>query len=251
MAIQRVLAAVLIVLALSGCSTLVSKTRWAPIPTIAEFDTFRSRLQLTGAGASPTPAQFRVSLIEYIGEMHGYAAEKRSMEWENSGLAAYGGMAAVLGALADRTGLLNTGAAVAGFGLANSSRYNFGQQAIIYVTAVKKLSCISNKVAFVPDSAFADARETDDPAAAVIAKGAIDTLIVAVETVRIESINSMMSLAPPSPTRDDYLSMFNMYRPGSPGANAAPNPDPNIQRKRDAAEQIKVLLTDVGVCTKA
>lgn len=247
---KRVLAVVFFVFALTGCSTLVSKNRWAPIPTIAEFDTFRSRLQLAGAGA-PTPAQFRVGLIEYIGEMHSYVAEKRSMEWENSGLAAYGGMAAVLGALADRTGLLNTGAAVAGFGLANGSRYNFGQQATIYVSAVKKLSCISNKVAFVPDSVFADARETDDTSAAKIAEGAMNTLIVAVETVRIESINSMMSLAPPSPTRDDYLNMFNMYRGGSSGANAAPNPDPDIQRKREAAEQIKLLLTEVGVCTKA
>lgn len=239
-----------VLMQLAGCAMLGSKSNLGPIPTIAEFNTFQARLQKSGAGEDPTPSQFKVGLIDFIKEFHGYAAEKRTMEWESSGITAYGGAISVLGAIAGQTGLMNTGAAFAGGGLVTSSRNTFGQQANIYVTAVKKLSCISSKTAFIPDAVFEDAKQTDDPQAAKIAIGAVKTLVIAVENIRIEAINSIMSLQPPSPTRDDYLNMFNMYRP-STSNNSAPSADTSIQRKRDAAEQIKALLAEVGVCTKS
>lgn len=242
---------------LCGCAMLSNADKLAPIPTVREYaTTFADRLKEAGGQGKPTLPEFKTGLVKMIGEYHGYAATRRQIEWDSSGLTTYGGLGAVVGALAHRTGLTNVGAAVAGLGLATSSRYNFAQQSIIYVNSVKKLSCINSKVAFIPETIFDDAKLSDDVNAATIAKGAVDQLVFGVESVRIEASSGVMALVPATPTRDELLTMMKSYRPAeapaAPGANAAPEVPPSaaMLRQREAGEQVKTLLSEAALCIK-
>jgi hypothetical protein len=235
--------------ALAGCSSLGSNSSWMPIPTMKEYAiSFKSRLEQKSLGTVPSITILKTGLVDFIAEYHGYAVDKRKMEWDSSGFVTYGGIAAVLGALADKTGLLNSGAALAGLGLSNNNRYAFSQQSDVYMTAVKKLACINSKVALVPDHVFEDAKQTDDKVAADTASEAIANLIAAVDTVRIEAVNSLLAIKPSPPTRDELMALFKTYLPAA--GNAAPSADPDMPRKRAAGVQIQKLLDEVVICAK-
>ena len=238
---------------LSGCSILIKPNSLVPIPSANEFASFSGRLQGIGADQASL-AELKAKLIDFIGEYHKLASERRKMEYDASGMTTYGGLAAVLGALADKTGLLNTGAATAGLGLAISSRYNFGQQSAVYFGAVRKLACINSKLTSVPDTVFSDAILSPDLNAAEIAKGAVRQIAGTVDAVRIEANNGILGIAPGVPSRDELLTMFRSYLPATTpvGGSAAPAaPDPDGVRRKEAGEQVKALLSEVSMCSKS
>lgn len=245
----HLVSAVLILGLLNGCAMLSNANNWAPIPSQKEFETFSKRVQ-----SGDPLSKFKTELVTFIGEYHSYAAERRKMEWESSGMTAVGGLAAVLGGLADKTGLLNTGAGVAGIGLITSSRYNFAQQSQIYFAAVKKMACVDSKVGSIPDTVLDDAKSSPDQNAAKIAQGAMQQLVGAVDTIRIDATNGILGITPSAPTRDELITMFKSYLPAAAaaggGAAALAKPDPVTERRREAGELVKTMLTDVGTCVK-
>ncbi len=250
--IAKLLLFLCVILTLPGCALLSNYNNLAPIPSEKEFNTFSGRLPGI-ASDKATISDFKKELVTLIGEYHILASDRRKIEYDVTGITTFGGLGAVLGALADRTGLLNTGAAFAGLGLVTSSRYNFNQQSLIYFSAVRRLACINSKLAAIPDTVFVDAINSPDSNAADIAKGAVRQLASLVDTVRIETTNSMLGIAPGVPTREELLVMFKSYLPAlaATGAAAPAAPDPDAVRRKDAGEQVKSLLSEVGTCTKS
>lgn len=239
------------VFSVSGCALLSNADNLIPIPAESEYESYSAKMRTISPNGDPTLSEFRSQLIVFIGEYHKRAAERRKMEWDSSGMATYGGLGAVLGGIANKTGLINTGAGIAGIGLATGSRYNFSQQSLVYFNALKKLSCIEAKVSSVPSTVLDDAKLSDDVDAANIAKGGMKQLIDAVDNVRIEAINGMLGISPTTPTRDELLTMFNAYKPGVNTANAPQlGVSADMTRQRAAAETFKVLLSEVAVCVK-
>lgn len=235
-------------LGVSGCAVLNSVDNLAPIPSQNELAPFAGRLIVPGA-RNPKLSVFKSELGKFIGEYHAYAIARRKLEWDSTGMTTYGGLAAVLGGLADRTGLLNTGAVLAGTGLAISSRYHFNQQSQVYFTAVKKLSCINSKVQSIPDTLVEDAMSSDDKNAADIAKQAVTQLAGSVDAVRIEATNAMLGIAPGTPSRDELLAMFKSYAAAT-AASAPPPGGADGLRKREAGEQVKAVLAETAACAK-
>jgi len=221
-----------------------------PMPSQQELLPLSARF--ASATTSQTLQDFKDEMSRTIATYHGYAVEKRKLEWGMSDATTYGGIAAVAGALADRTGLLNTGAGIAALGMINSSRYNFGQQSNIYINAAKGLSCIYAKVAPVPQSILDEAVLSDDTNAASIAKGAIAQMVTVADTIRTNANNELLGIKPTTLTRDELLVMVNSYRPAAT-ANSAPIPgeSPLIQQRRIAGETIKTLLAEVSACAKS
>lgn len=229
---------------LSGCALMGGGL--APIPDAREFDSFGSRV-----GPASTLSEFRRELTKYINEYQVRATEKRKMEWDSSGLTTYGGVFAVLGALADRTGLLNTGAGVAGVGLTTTSRYNFHQQAQVYYLALKKLTCVSSKVGLIPDAVFARAANSDDPGAAEVGRSALSILVSSVDSIRQEAVNGTLGISPGSLSRDDLVNLFNTYRAPAAARAMEAGVDPaEVARNRAAGETVKALMADVALCVK-
>jgi hypothetical protein len=228
---------------LQGCAILSNADNLVPTPSVSEFNTFESTLP-TGTNIS----ELKSRLGMYIGEYHKRASDRRKMEWDSSGMTAYGGLAAVIGGLADKTGLLNSGAGLAGLGLMTSTRYNFGLQSQIYITAVRRLACINSKLVVVPNAVFEDAKESPDNNAAAIAQAAVQQITNLIDAIRIEANNNLLGITPTAPSRDELLAMFKSYQ--SPVAAAAPPGGDGLTRKKEAGEQIKLLLSDVATCTK-
>jgi hypothetical protein len=187
-------------------------------------------------------------LVKYRDEIYVRALDRSKLEWESSGLTTYGGLAAVAGALADRTGLINTGAGLAAIGLTNSTRFRFHDQTQIYVVALKRLSCITGKVNSANDQMRALAVGASDQIAAAAARNFTNTVIAAVDFVRVEYTNGLLGMAPVVPTREELLALVNTYRPAA--AIAAAAADADQAAKDEAGTKMKALSEEIQQCSK-
>lgn len=107
----------------------------------------------------------------------GIAAAQR--DWGSGDLVTAGGLMAVLGGLADKAGLVNTGAAAGLLGGTGRTRYQYPAQAQAYDSAVTAMSCVQTQVQLFNDKyrglvlQYGDASEraaaSDAPNAAVYA----------------------------------------------------------------------------------
>lgn len=233
-------------LTMTGCSTVTE--RWAPFPAQEELASFGNRWEAAQKNPRTPIVDMQRELVKYRDEIYKRALERSKLEWESSGLTTYGGLAAVAGALADRTGLLNTGAGIAAFGLTNSSRYRFSEQTQIYVAALKKLACITGKVNSADDTTVALAAGSSDPAAQETAMNFTHKVIAAVDAVRTEYTNALLGMVPNVPSREELLALVTKYRPIAAGVAGATATD---QEVRDAAGATVVnLMTDIQSCSK-
>lgn len=186
-------------------------------------------------------------VVKYRDEVYLRALERSKLEWDSSGLATYGGLAAVVGAVADRTGLMNTGIGFATLGLANSSRYRFHDQTQIYVAALKRLACITGKVNAADDVMIAKAKLASDPTAQAAAINFIKTVVASVDYVRSEYTNGLLGLSPTVPTRDELMAMVNRF---SKTAIAVADTGSNQAAADEAGEVVKGLAAEVQACSK-
>jgi hypothetical protein len=240
-------AALLVALALAGCSTVGST--WAPFPDTNELKSFSDRWNATSHAAASEVADMQRDLVKYRDEIYVRALDRSKLEWDSSGLSTYGGLAAVVGMLADRTGLMNTGAGLAAIGLTNSARYRFHDQTQIYIVALKRLSCITGKVNSTNDQMRALAVGASDQTAAAAARNFTNTVIAAVDFVRVEYTNGLLGLAPVVPTREELLALVNPSRHGG-GVGAAAADDANQAAKNEAGAKVKALSEEIQQCSK-
>lgn len=231
---------------LTGCSTIGSA--WGPFPEAKELTSFADRWDVAPkTGINSEVADMQRELVKYRDEIYARALERSKLEWDSSGLTTYGGLAAVVGALADRTGLMNVGAGLAAIGLTNSTRYRFHDQTQIYVVALKRLACITGKVNSTTDQMRGLAVGSSDPVAAAAARNYTATVIASVDFVRTEYTNGLLGLTPSVPTREELLALINTYRP----VVAAPaGADPSQPAKDEAGVKVKALSDEVQQCAK-
>ncbi len=233
-------------LLLGGCATV--QTHWAPFPSDSELTTFSARWSAAAKGASELES-LKSELVKYREEIYQAALNKSKLEWESSGMTTYGGLAAVVGGLASKIGLINTGAGIAAFGLTNSSLYRFQQQTQIYLIALKRIACITGKVNAVSDTLLSQAKSSSDPAAIEAANHFSMTTVTAVDYVRAEYTNALLGLTPTIPSREELLALMGTYRATAP-AKAAGAPDPNQAAYDRAGEAVLGLAVGVQDCSK-
>ena len=240
------IAAVIAATAISGCATVSSS--WTPFPQQHELMSFADRWKAAAHGSLPTEvAEMQRELVKYRDEIYVRAADRSKLDWDASGMATYGGLAAVVGALADRTGLLNTGAGIAAVGLTSSKHYRFREQAQIYVAALKRLSCITGKVNTVSDQMRVLGVGASDQSASAASRNFINTVVASVDFVRTEYTNGLLGLTPSVPTREELLGLTNTYRPAGAAAAVA---DAQQQAKDEAGAKMKALSDEVVQCSK-
>lgn len=243
---MRSIAAVTVVATLSGCATV--STNWMPFPQQQELMSFADRWKAAAHGSIQTEvAEMQRELVRYRDEIYVHAVDRSKLDWEASSMATYGGLAAVIGALADRTGLLNTGAGIAAVGVMNSKHYRFREQSQIYVAALKRLSCITGKVNSASDQMRILGVGSSDQSASAASRGFINTVVASVDYVRTEYTNGLLGLTPSVPTRDELLGLINAYRPAGAAAAAA---DPLQQAKDEAGAKMKALSDELTQCSK-
>lgn len=235
--------------ALSACTTVTNT--WAPFPQQNELTSFADRWRAAPKEGGEVVAMQRL-LVKYRDEIYTAAADRSRLEWDSSGLSTYGGLAAVLGALADKTGLLNTGVAAATLGLTNSSRYKFHQQTQIYVSALKRVACITGKVNSISDGLLSQAKGASDAAAKDAATNFVNTVIASTDYVRTEYTNGLLGLSPTVPSREELLALVGTFRQPVVGQAGTMSADQvAAQAAADAAGVVvKALAADVQNCSK-
>lgn len=246
-AIAAVSAAIVL---LSGCTTVGE--RWAPFPEQAELQSFRDRWEKS-AKSAPTVTLMQTELVKYRDMIYDRALQRSKLEWDSSGFATYGGAAAIIGALADRTGLVNTGAGIAGLGMVNSARYRFSEQSQIYVGALKRMACITGKVNSIDDRTLLLSRGSSDANAKDASLQFFDKVVASVDATRIEYTNALLGLSPGTPTRDEMLALFNKFLPTTPAAAAVAGGGSTKEEQaamNAAGETVLKLLTDIQACAK-
>lgn len=243
---MKFIAAVLAAAALSGCATVSNS--WTPFPQQRELMSFADRWKGSPhSGIQTEVAEMQRELVKYRDEIYERAVDRSKLDWDASGMSTFGGLAAVVGALADRTGLLNTGAGIAAIGLTNSKHYRFREQSQIYVAALKRLSCITGKVNSASDQMRILGVGSSDQSASAASRSFINTIVASVDFVRAEYTNGLLGLAPSVPTREELLGLVNAYRPAAPAAAAA---DALQQAKDEAGAKMKALSDEVVQCSK-
>lgn len=235
-----------VALALTGCASVSSS--WAPFPDTNELKSFSDRWNETPHSIPSEVADMQKNLVKYRDEIYVRAVDRSKIEWETSGLITYGGVAAVAGALADRTGLMNIGAGLAAIGLTNSNRFRFHEQTQIYIVALKSLSCITGKVNSTNDQMRALAIGASDQTAAAAARGFTNNIIAAVDFVRVQYTNGLLGMAPTMPTREELLGLVNTFRPS--GAIGAAGVDTDQPAKDEAGVKIKTLSDEIQQCSR-
>ncbi len=238
--------AVIAATALTGCATVSNS--WTPFPQQRELMSFADRWKASSHGGNQTEvAEMQRELVKYRDEIYERAVDRSKLDWDASSMATYGGLAAVVGALADRTGLLNTGAGVAAIGLTNSRHYRFRDQSQIYVAALKRLSCITGKVNSTSDQIRILGVGASDQLASAASRNFIDTVVASVDYVRTEYTNGLLGLTPSVPSREELLGLINTYRPSGVAPAAA---DAQQQAKDEAGAKMKALSEEVVQCSK-
>lgn len=234
-----------LIIALTSCATVTE--RWGPFPNVEELESFDSRWESAPKTPSNQITQLQRELVKYRDEIFKRALERSKLEYESTGVTTYGGLAAVAGALADQTGLMNTGAGLAALGLTNSSRYRFSEQTQIYRVALTKLACITGKVNSTDDITVAQASYSRDPAAQDAAKNFTAKVVTAVDAVRVEYTNSLLGLTPNALSQDELRALITKYRP----AGLAVSAEDEDQQVYDAAGVLVLnLVMAIQTCAK-
>lgn len=139
----------------------------------------------------------RRTVAAYATDVYRRTKERSAVAWEANEMATFGGMGAVLGGIASKTGLINTGAAVAAIGLTNSQFYKLETQRQSYITALKRLTCISAKMALITQQDLDRASQsTNVGAGAAAAMNFESTVVYQVDAVRMEYTNALLGIAP-------------------------------------------------------
>ncbi|QEY63366.1 hypothetical protein FXN65_15375 [Metapseudomonas lalkuanensis] len=234
-----------LLLALSGCATV--NESWAPFPTKDELISFNDQWAVATKAGNRSVFDLQRELGKYRDRIYQQALERSKLNWESTGATTYGGLAAVIGGLADQTGLMNSGAGLAALGLTNSTRYRFSEQTQIYVTALKKLSCIQGKVNAMDDLTLSLAKRSSDPAAQSAANHFIDKVITSVDAVRAEYTNALLGMAPVVSSNDELKAIARQYLQTTVAVAATDDPEQKMYDK--AGETAIELVVGIQSCT--
>ncbi len=136
-------------LLLSGCTRSLMEDSW-PVPP-------DDIVNYPPPHLAPDPTKFeQLSLAANHAEglrvlINTHSTDSGKRDWSSGDFTTLGTIAAVGGAMADQTGLMNTGAGMAIFGLTARERYKYNIQSASYVGARKALECMQTHVSTTND----------------------------------------------------------------------------------------------------
>jgi len=197
----------------------------------------------------PTPPieKLQRELVIYRDRIYESALVRRKLEWEAATTSTYGGFAAVTAAIADKASFMNIGLGIAALGLTNSTMFKFSDQSQAYVVALKKVSCVSNKVSSLDDATVSFAKNSNDPQAVATALNFPSRVVAAIDSIRIEYTNALLGIGPSVPSRDEILALIKTYAPAKGAAVAL---DEDSKRKEESGKLVLSLMSDIQACAK-
>lgn len=212
---------ILLILAVSllgACST------YRPVPTDAEHKSFRSYVteQMIEDGKTtyeiPHAAK---ALSKYVSASLLALRERASRSWNNSDLTTAGGVGAVIGGVADKTGLLNMGLFTAGVGITASTRYKLEQQIDLTLSQFSRLTCMQGRVGMLTPEMLRLVRTSGDQGAIEAMFSAPEDIIRNAEHVQNAHLVALYALKPTAPTKAELTGYFERYKSVEAAATSA------------------------------
>lgn len=196
-------------LCLGACTTAPTSGQW-PVPPDTLAKSFNPLTSATPPGQQMQAIDTQLSAV--LASAAQEALDRGKQDWSSGDTVAAGGIMAVLGSLADKTGLLNTGAGLALVGGTAKARYQYDTQRKAYIRAEQAFSCVQTQVR----------RVNDLSRAIVLARGLADDkllasklpvlVIDAVNKVRRRLVNELNAITSDAPSRQDIESLATKYQ---------------------------------------
>jgi len=246
---MKVVFGLLISLVLGGCST------YRPIPTDAEHKPFRAyvteEMKADSKTAYEIPHAVR-ALSAYMAVAIGALRDRADRSWSTSDLTTIGGSAAVVGGIADKTGLLNSGLFLAGMGLSTSTRFKQDQQVDLSLATFNRLSCMHGRLGMLTPEALRLARTSGDQGAIDAISSAPEDVIRNVEHVQHTHLSGFYALRASTPSKTDLVDYFGRYNAVQAAAATA---GAGVRATRSAeseaaAKLVRTLAVELEACAK-
>lgn len=223
--------AMFVALSAAGCAHSPTKDNWpvAPDELYRAFNPFRpcrSEEQPTAGCIKPNAADMRMTAIEGALEKRiaaVYEAGKLAMQrdWGSGDLVTAGGLMAVLGSIADRTGLVNTGAAAGLLGGSGRARYQYAAQSQAYEAAASALACVQTQVQLFDDTSRGYVFGAGDAEERALASKAPNLAINAVNKASRRLIQQLQQLSAEPMQREALDALVKKVRAAEAAASAA------------------------------
>lgn len=217
---KSILLLMLTTVLLGACST------YRPIPTDAEHKPFRSYMtdQMLEDGKTSYEIQHAIkALSKYVNLSLHVLQNRASLAWNNSDVTTAGGVGAVIGGIADKTGLLNTGLFIAGASITASTRYKLDQQIDLTLGQFSRLSCMQGRVGMLTPELLRLVRTSGDQGAIDALNSAPEDIIRNVEHVQNAHLVALYSLKPAAPSKAELAGYFERYKTVEEAATIASN----------------------------
>lgn len=189
---------------LGGCAHSPLSSHW-PVPPPAIAQAFSPLEAGIPANARMSAIDAALSgLLVTVGEEATHAAER---DWGSGDVVTAGGLMAVLGGMAERIGLVNTGAAIGVVGGAGRARYQYPVQREAYRRAEAALACVQTQVRLFNDDNRVLVLSAGEPAERVGASKAPLLAIEGVDRIRHRLIADLDAVGATPPSRQDIESL--------------------------------------------
>lgn len=203
------LALLTLTLGLGACSTAPTSGQW-PLPPDTLAKSFNPLTAKTAPGKEMETIDTKLSVV--LASAAQEALDRGKQDWSSGDIVAAGGLMAVLGSLADKTGLLNTGVGLALAGGTAKTRYQYDTQRKAYIRAEQAFSCVQTQVRRVNDLSRAIVLVKGVPDDKLLASKLPVLAIEAVNKVRRRLVNELNAIASDAPSRQDIESLATKYQ---------------------------------------
>ena len=237
-------------LLLIGCAS------YRPLPTNDEQIPFRDYVNDAMSKDSKTSYELRhvsTALQAFSKVTKKALSDRAARSWDNSDATTAGGIGAVIGGVADRTGLLNTGLVVAGLGLSGSTRYKLDQQVDLTLATSKKLNCISGRIGMVTPPVQQLIRTSGDQGAIDALSSAPEDAVRQIEQAQDAHISGLYAMKATVPTRAELVDYFGRFSGAQTAAGTAASAMRAASKSPEVEAAVKLIRTfsvELEACSK-
>ena len=214
-------------LGLGACTTAPMSGQW-PLPPDILAKSFNPLPATPNPGKEMETIDKELTLV--LNSATQEARTRGKQDWSSGDTVTAGGIMAVLGSLADKTGLLNTGAGLALAGGTAKTRYQYDTQRKAYIRAEEGFSCVQTQVRRVSDLSRAIVLTNGAPEEKLLASKLPLQAIDAVNKVRRRLVNELNAIASDAPSRQDIESLAAKYQQAKTPGPAVKSLTPDQQK---------------------
>lgn len=191
-----------VLLSVAACGSL------RPVPPEETNTSFRSRVETS----PPAPVAWtavnlddvKVGFSSLFVSTRLQSSRKLAQQWTYTEIASVAGFLALVGQMADRTGLLNTGIGIGAAGLAAGQLYDPGQTKDTHLAAEEMFVCMNAELGRVNEAIRQLALRSSDEKGAAAAQTAVDDVIARIDEAIFAYRKKVMTQASAAPTKADF-----------------------------------------------